>query len=55
MSRSIKLYLDDILASINKIKKYTAQMNLNELLEDEKTLDAVIFIVIPIKIRTVKK
>lgn len=43
MSRSLKLYLDDILKSIEKIKNYTAEMTQKELLADEKTYDAVVY------------
>jgi uncharacterized protein with HEPN domain len=43
MSRSLKLYLDDILKSIEKIQTYTSDMTEADLLEDEKTLDAVIY------------
>lgn len=41
MSRNLKLYLNDILNSINKIQLYTENIKESELLEDEKTLDAV--------------
>jgi uncharacterized protein with HEPN domain len=43
MSRNFKLYLDDILNSINKIKRYTKGMNREELIADELTFDAVIY------------
>ena len=43
MSRSINLYLNDILESINKIKKYTLHMSQTKFLEDERTFDAVVF------------
>lgn len=41
MSRNLSLYLADILNSIDKIKRYTAQMTYEELVADERTLDAV--------------
>jgi len=40
--RSIKLFLNDILEAIRKIKTYTQGMNYEEFIEDEKTVDAVI-------------
>jgi len=43
MSRSLKLYLEDILNSIRKIKSYTNQMNQAELSEDELKFDAVVY------------
>ncbi|MGK7958075.1 MAG: DUF86 domain-containing protein [Crocosphaera sp.] len=42
MSRDLKLYLTDILNSIQKIKNYTRDMNYNDLLKDDKTFDAVV-------------
>ena len=41
MSRNLALYLTDIIASIEKIEKYTSSLNYEEFSEDEKTLDAV--------------
>ncbi|AUC62561.1 toxin-antitoxin system toxin component (plasmid) [Cyanobacterium sp. HL-69] len=41
MSRNLKLYLNDILSSIKKIQLYTENITESQLLEDEKTLDAV--------------
>lgn len=43
MSRSINLYLKDIIISIDKIKKYTTNLTYNELLEDEKTIESVMY------------
>ena len=43
MSRNIKLYLYDILNSINKIKRYTKEMNYEQLIADELTFDAVVY------------
>jgi uncharacterized protein with HEPN domain len=41
MSRNLILYLDDILSSIEKIERYTANMNLDSFIADERTVDAV--------------
>lgn len=43
MSRNFKLYLDDILNSINKIERYTKGMNRQQLTENELTFDAVVY------------
>jgi uncharacterized protein with HEPN domain len=40
--REPKLLLSDILASIEKIKLYTANYTFEQFIEDSKTLDAVI-------------
>jgi uncharacterized protein with HEPN domain len=42
MSRSLSLYLTDILNSIEKIQKYTIAMTYDDLSKDEQTLDAVV-------------
>lgn len=42
MSRNLSLYLADILSSIEKIQNYTRSMTYDELIEDGRTLDAVI-------------
>jgi uncharacterized protein with HEPN domain len=42
MSRDLRLYLTDILSSIQKIQDYTAGMNYDDLIEDNKTFDAVV-------------
>lgn len=42
MSRSIKLYLEDIISSCTKIINYTQGMTIAELVADERTFDAVI-------------
>lgn len=42
MSRSIRLYLEDIIISGNKVLRYTQDMNFDEFIADEKTYDAVI-------------
>jgi len=41
MSRNLDLYLDDILASIAKIQRYTADMTWDSFIADERTFDAV--------------
>lgn len=41
MSRSLKLYLEDILQSGNKVLNFTANMTIEELVRDERTFDAV--------------
>ena len=41
MSRSFILYLDDILSSIEKIERYTTDMNQDTFVADERTVDAV--------------
>ncbi|MBL7075728.1 DUF86 domain-containing protein [candidate division KSB1 bacterium] len=40
--RNYKLYIEDILESIEKIKRYTKGMRLEELSKDNKTIDAVV-------------
>ena len=42
MSRCLSLYLADILNSIQKIQKYTANLTYEDLCENDKTLDAVV-------------
>ncbi len=42
MPRDSKLYLDDILESINRIFTYVAGMNFDSFSEDQKTVDAVV-------------
>ena len=42
MKRDYRLYLDDILQAIAKIEKYTKDINLEQFIGDEKTVDAVI-------------
>lgn len=42
MSRSIRLYLEDIDKSCTKILKYVKGMTFQEFLDDERTYDAVI-------------
>ncbi|MDB9494856.1 DUF86 domain-containing protein [Spirulina major CS-329] len=41
MSRQLSLYLNDILSSIAKIQIYASHLSYEELVADEKTLDAV--------------
>lgn len=40
--RDAKLLLSDILEAVQKIKKYTAELNYDRFIADSKTLDAVI-------------
>ena len=42
MSRNLALYLDDILASIDKIQRYTAGMTQYAFVTDDRTVDAVV-------------
>ncbi|MDJ0845597.1 HepT-like ribonuclease domain-containing protein [Crocosphaera sp.] len=42
MSRSIRLYLEDIMVSGNKILSYTQAMTYEDFIADQKTYDAVI-------------
>ena len=42
MQRDPLVLLDDMLLAIRKVRSYTKGMTKNELLEDERTLDAVI-------------
>lgn len=40
--RDLKLLLEDMLESVNKIRKYTIGKDFDGFVEDEKTVDAVI-------------
>lgn len=42
MPRDHRLYLDDILESIDTISQYVGTMNFNAFAEDRKTVDAVV-------------
>ena len=42
MNRDYKLFLDDILDSIEKIEKYLADSTLEEFIIDHKTFDAIV-------------
>ncbi len=42
MSRSIRLYLEDIMVSGNKILSYTQAMTYEDFIADQRTYDAVI-------------
>jgi uncharacterized protein with HEPN domain len=42
MSRSLDLYLEDIIESIRKIRSYTNLLSFEEFCVDERTIDAVI-------------
>lgn len=43
MSRNLDLYLDDILISISKIERYTANLTRESFAADERTFDAVAY------------
>ena len=40
--RDVTLFLDDMLQSANKIKRYTENIDFSTFLNDEKTIDAVV-------------
>ena len=40
--RDFRLYLEDILESINKIEGYIANLTLDDFIKDNKTIDAVV-------------
>jgi uncharacterized protein with HEPN domain len=42
MSRDYKVYLEDVLEAIDKIRTYTANMSADSFVADNKTLDAVL-------------
>lgn len=42
MSRSIRLYLEDILTSCAKVKRYTQGMTFEDFQGDDRTYDAVV-------------
>lgn len=42
MSRSVRLYLEDILTSCAKVKRYSQGMTLEDFQTDERTYDAVV-------------
>jgi uncharacterized protein with HEPN domain len=42
MPRDYKVYLDDILLAISRIREYTAGLSSSEFAEDVKTVDAVV-------------
>ena len=42
MSRSIRLYLDDILTSGAKVRRYTQGMTFEDFQADDRTYDAVV-------------
>jgi uncharacterized protein with HEPN domain len=43
VSRELQLYLQDILDATDKIERYTAQRELDDLLSDSMLADAVVF------------
>lgn len=40
--RNIKLYIEDVIVAIEKIEKYTKNLDFNTFIKDQKTIDAVI-------------
>ena len=42
MPRDYKTYFEDILEAIDKIVRYTSGLSKEDLVRDEKTLDAVV-------------
>ena len=42
MSRDWRIYLDDIVASCEKVQRYTKGMNQQDFLQNEQTYDAVV-------------
>ena len=42
MPRDYKVYLEDLLAAIAKIRRYTAGMDASQFAAEEKTIDAVV-------------
>jgi uncharacterized protein with HEPN domain len=42
MSRDYRLFLDDIMAAITKIREYTADLDYSAFIQDSKTQDAVV-------------
>ena len=42
MSRNLDLYLEDIIWAIQKIRRYTDDLDFGRFTEDERTVDAVI-------------
>jgi uncharacterized protein with HEPN domain len=42
MSRSLDLYLEDIIEAVRKIQSYTLHMDFQQFCDDERTVDAVI-------------
>lgn len=42
MKRSYRMFLEDILGSIDKIGKYVRRLDYEDFIQDDKTLDAVI-------------
>lgn len=42
MSRSVQLYVNDILVSCDKILRYTADLTFDSFIDDDRTFDAVI-------------
>ncbi|MBX9660189.1 MAG: DUF86 domain-containing protein [Nitrospiraceae bacterium] len=42
MPRDFRVYLEDILSAIQKVKSYTSGLSLQDFLQDDKTFDAVV-------------
>jgi uncharacterized protein with HEPN domain len=42
MSRDFKVYLEDIVEAIQRIREYSLDLSLENLLADRKTLDAIV-------------
>ena len=42
MPRDYKVFVEDILGAIDKVRRYTAGLSRETLFEDEKTVDAVV-------------
>ena len=42
MPRDFRVYLEDILSAIQKVKSYTSGLSLQDFLLDDKTFDAVV-------------
>ncbi len=42
MPRDFRVYLEDILSAILKVKSYTSGLSLQDFLQDDKTFDAVV-------------
>ena len=42
MPRDFRVYFEDILSAIRKVKSYTSGLSLQDFLQDDKTFDAVV-------------
>lgn len=43
MSRDVRLYLEDIREGCEKVRRFTAEMGVDEFVEDARTYDAVLW------------